>query len=63
MSRAPWLTRVIVTRVIELTEAGKSEREIAAELGISVGSVRNVRQGKRSGVRSSTPVLHEVPGP
>lgn len=49
MSRAPWLTRSQVERIARLLADGATSREIVRLMGVSQGTVSNVRMGKVAG--------------
>ena len=51
MSRAPWLTRSQVDRIARLLADGATSREIVRLMGVSQGTVSNVRMGKVAGKR------------
>lgn len=53
MSRAPWLTRSQVDRIARLLADGATSREIVRLMGVSAGTVHNVRMGKVAGKRPS----------
>lgn len=57
MSRAPWLTRSQVDRIARLLQDGATSREIERLMGVSQGTVSNVRMGKVAGKRRTEECL------